>query len=249
MSCRSAAEVSEGEHSGDEDGERSALLHASTSSSRPTSGPVALAYGGADCRLPYSFFFARPAFERRIFFKHLLSHLAAVTAWTGLWDVLDQSLLPALSQSCILVPGFLAEYPCVLIKVAFVSLGAAGLHWTGTLYYTLEENEEDAVAGHPAEGPDGGKLGSGGGLRGRRNALMFGSALRTRKELGPVQVVGRGVGAGAAASLLAKLRRRRALMGAKVGRSWKSAQGRVRARAMSGALEMRVPGGPREDKM
>jgi hypothetical protein len=97
--------------------------------------------------LPYSHFFARPLFHRPTFFKHLLSHLAAVAAWTGLWDVLDQSLLPWISQSCVLAPGFVAEYPCVLVKVGFVTLGALGLHWTGTLYYTLEEEEGVPLGG------------------------------------------------------------------------------------------------------
>lgn len=97
--------------------------------------------------MPYSHFFARPAFHRPTFFKHLLSHLAAVAAWTGLWDVLDQSLLPWISQSCVLAPGFVAEYPCVLVKVGFVTLGALGLHWTGTLYYTLEEEGSMPLGG------------------------------------------------------------------------------------------------------
>lgn len=100
-------------------------------------------------RLPPAHFFARPVFERRTFFKHVVSHMAAVAAWTGLWDVLDQSLLPFVSHSCVLTRGILAESPCVLIKLGFIALGALGLHVTGTLYYgfTEEERREPRGAG------------------------------------------------------------------------------------------------------
>jgi hypothetical protein len=91
-------------------------------------------------RLTYRFFFTPPPFERRTFFKHLLCHIAAVLVWTGMWDLTDAYVLPAISDSCLLTPGLLAEFPCVLFKFSFIVVGAAGLHWTGQLYYGLDED-------------------------------------------------------------------------------------------------------------
>jgi len=194
-------------------------------------------------RLPYSYFFARPAYNRRTFFKHLLSHLAAVAAWTGLWDVLDQSLLPWLSQSCVLAPGFIAEYPCVFVKMAFITAGAAGLHWTGTLYYTLEE-EEHVHSGHERSASPSGRRRRRGRSEGPSSSSWAAAAAHgsdddgwedttegqgeagTTEALMPPEgrmFLRRG-GAGSAgqgsatAVLLAKLRRRRLALGKAAGR-------------------------------
>ena len=109
---------------------------------------------------PASYFFQRPRFERLTFTKHLLSNLAAVAAWTGLWDLLDQSVLPALSDSCVLRIGLLADYPCVLVKFGLVALGAAGLHATGALYTMEEAGGAWEAGGHkPGRGLFGSLLG------------------------------------------------------------------------------------------
>ena len=214
-----------------------------------------LVRGGA-AWMPYSHFFARPVFHRPTFFKHLLSHLAAVAAWTGLWDVLDQSLLPWISQSCVLAPGFVAEYPCVLVKIGFVTLGAAGLHWTGTLYYTLEEegslplgqgHREDQYRQRKARqrGPgrqeeDGGEEEEGvwedespdGWDKGSSDGLLPNGGAHHGAP-GAGRLTRRGSGA----VLLAKLRRRRLALGKATGRMTKRGKALVSLALNSAALD------------
>ena len=141
------ASTSQREEKEEEEEETHALL----SSAPPPLSPVHSAYPSSRAapvpRLPYRYFFAAPPFERRTFVRHLLCHLAAVVAWTGMWDLTDSIILPALSESCYNVPGFVNEYPCVLVKFAFVGLGALGLHWTGQLYYGVEERVEGELGG------------------------------------------------------------------------------------------------------
>jgi hypothetical protein len=136
-----------------------------------------------------------------------------VAAWTGLWDVLDQSLLPALSESCILRAGFLAEYPCVLVKFFLIAFGAAGLHWSGTLY-TIEEDMGAAPGLGLGLGmgtlPWQQQMG-GAGVRRRGTTEERAAARRARREAGAARRKRVAAAAGAAAAnVLARLRRARA---------------------------------------
>jgi len=195
---------------------------------RSAPGRIALAYP-RPLRLPYRFFFASPPFERRTFVRHLLCHLAAVVAWTGMWDLTDSIILPSLSASCYNVPGFANEYPCVLVKFAFVGLGAAGLHWTGQLYYGMEECVEGEAEeqGGGAHGRHSARtnvpwlaLGLGGGQAGR--AARAGAA--AAKPHARRERLSKG-----AAALLARLRKRRTAILARTA-GWRRAGGGGEAR-------------------
>jgi hypothetical protein len=186
----------------------------------PPPGPPH-AYGAAALWLPRAAFFQRPPFGRLMFTKFLLSHLAAVAAWTGLWDILDQTVLPALSESCILRAGFLAEYPCVLVKFALVALGTAGLHWTGTLY-TIDED----MGARPGLVMGGGHAGGAAGMplpwqQQLARPAGGGGGERRRRRAQPAPLL-------AAAAVIARLKRKRAL---------RVAARAAASRARRGALE------------
>ena len=87
-----------------EEDERDEETHGLLSSTPRPLSPVASAYPSARAsaapRLPYRYFFAAPPFEKRTFVRHLLCHLAAVVAWTGMWDLTDSIIRPAPSESC-----------------------------------------------------------------------------------------------------------------------------------------------------
>mmetsp|Transcript_51128 Transcript_51128/g.165136 ORF Transcript_51128/g.165136 Transcript_51128/m.165136 type:complete len:360 (+) Transcript_51128:48-1127(+) len=75
-------------------------------------------------------YFDRPAFSPHRCGRALFAILAGLTMWVGMWDLVDQHLLPLLFEGCSVEPSL----ECALVKLALIAVGALGLYCTRSLY-------------------------------------------------------------------------------------------------------------------
>ena len=71
-----------------------------------------------------------PPFSSSTCFRALFATFAGLTMWVGLWDLIEDHLLPNLFRTCRVEPSL----GCALVKLGLVGVGAVGLYLTRSLY-------------------------------------------------------------------------------------------------------------------
>ncbi|KAG8468094.1 hypothetical protein KFE25_007146 [Diacronema lutheri] len=74
-------------------------------------------------------YFDAPHFSARRFARAAFALLASLTLWIGMWDMIDNHIIPTLFAVCAR-----EEWQCAFVKVGCVVLGLLGLYATRTLY-------------------------------------------------------------------------------------------------------------------
>ena len=111
------------------------------SSSQPV--PSAEDDGDADEERPRAAGASKPAgasLERRYFdapqfscsrcTRALFSILSGLTLWVGIWDLIDEHLLPGIFKACVSEP----DVGCAEVKLSLIGIGALGMYVTRSLY-------------------------------------------------------------------------------------------------------------------
>lgn len=75
-------------------------------------------------------FLQPPRFSASRCGRALLATFSGLTMWVGLWDLLDEHLLPTMFTSCAHEPAT----GCAVVKLSLLAIGALGLYVTRSLY-------------------------------------------------------------------------------------------------------------------
>ena len=83
--------------------------------------------------------FVPPRLELRRLGERILSNVAAVFVWTGVWNQIDAQVLPPMcsADGCKQCDVY-GDFPCAWYKIAFVAVGLVGLFVTRGLYLDSE---------------------------------------------------------------------------------------------------------------
>ena len=106
--------VPSAEDDGDADEERPKAAGAS----EPAAGPRERRY------------FDAPQFSCSRCTRALFSILSGLTLWVGIWDLIDEHLLPGIFASCVREP----DVGCAEVKLSLIGVGALGMYVTRSLY-------------------------------------------------------------------------------------------------------------------
>lgn len=91
--------------------------------------PNSAARGGASPARPRKYF-DPPRFSCGRCTSSLLTILSGLTLWVGIWDLVDEHILPAIFTSCVKEPSA----GCAAVKLSLICIGALGMYWTRSLY-------------------------------------------------------------------------------------------------------------------
>lgn len=86
-------------------------------------------------------YFQRPAFSPAKCGRALFAVFAGLTMWVGLWDLVDQHILPSVFTGCQLEPSG----QCAMVKLGLIAVGALGLYCTRSLYGDVGRPEYSQV--------------------------------------------------------------------------------------------------------